>query len=79
MSEDITKDIKELTEKITTAVEFPSQMVTECMEQIIKTDAMIQNLARDSRHLTLVTLSRVQMLITEMGDTVKTIGEDSDE
>ena len=79
MSEDITKDIKELTEKITTAVEFPSQMVTECMEQIIKTDAMIQNLARDSRHLTLVTLSRVQMLITEMGDTVQTIGEDSDE
>jgi hypothetical protein len=79
MSEDITEDIRELTEKITTAVEFPSQMVTECMEQILKTDALIQNLARDSRHLTLVTLSRVQMLITEMGDTVQSIGEDSDE
>lgn len=79
MSDDISDEIKELTEKITSAVEFPSQMVTECMHQIIKTDAMIQELARESRHLTLVTLSRVQMLISEMSDTVQTIGEDSDE
>ncbi len=79
MSEDISDDIKKLTEVLTTAVGFPSQMVTECMQQIIKTDAMIQHLARDSRNLTLVTLSRMQMLITEMGDTVNIIGEDSDE
>lgn len=79
MSEDITEDIRELTEKITSAVNFPTQMVTECMEQILKIDAMIQDLARDSRNLTLVTLSRIQMLITEMNDTVQTIGRDSDE
>jgi hypothetical protein len=79
MSDDMVEDIKELTEKIKTAVEFPSQMVSECMQQIIKTDAMIQDLARDSRHLTLVTLSRIQMLMTEMTDSVATIGEDSDE
>ncbi len=79
MSEDISDDIKKLTEVLTTAVGFPSQMVTECMEQIIKTDAMIQNLARDSRNLTLVTLSKIQMLINEMNDTVNIIGEDSDE
>jgi len=79
MSEDLTESIKELTEKIRTAVEFPSQMVTECMEHIMKIDAKIQQLAKESRHLTLVTLSRIQILMTEMSDTVQTIGEDSDE
>ena len=48
------------------------------MEHLIQIDAMIQKTAKDSRHLTLVTLSRIQMLITEMGETVQTIG-DSDE
>lgn len=79
MSEDISEDILKLTETLTTAVGFPSQMVTECMQQIIKTDALIQHLARDSRNLTLLTMSRMQMLITEMGDTVNSIGEELDE
>ena len=78
MSEDISEDIRELTERITTAVGFPTQIATECMEHLIEIDAMIQKTAKDSRHLTLVTLSRIQMLITEMGETVQSIG-DSDE
>jgi hypothetical protein len=45
----------------------------------MKIDAKIQQLAKESRHLTLVTLSRIQILMTEMSDTVQTIGEDSDE
>lgn len=72
MSDDIKEDIDKLTETLTTAVGFPTQMVTDCMEHIIKTDAMIQELARESRRLTLMHMARMQMLITEMADSVNT-------
>lgn len=72
MSDDIKKDIDKLTETLTTAVGFPTQMVTDCMEHIIKTDTMIQELARESRQLTLMHMARMQMLITEMADNVNT-------
>tara|TARA_B100001094_G_scaffold187628_1_gene181845 strand:- start:6155 stop:6394 length:240 start_codon:yes stop_codon:yes gene_type:complete len=72
MSDDIKDDIDKLTETLTTAVGFPTQMVTDCMEHIIKTDAMIQELARESRRLTLMHMARMQMLITEMADNVNT-------
>lgn len=72
MSDDIKEDIDKLTETLTTAVGFPTQMVTDCMEHIIKTDAMIQELASESRRLTLMHMARMQMLITEMADNVNT-------
>tara|TARA_R110002020_G_scaffold6002_7_gene25132 strand:- start:10548 stop:10787 length:240 start_codon:yes stop_codon:yes gene_type:complete len=79
MSDDIKDDIDKLTETLTTAVGFPTQMVTDCMEHIIKTDAMIQELARESRRLTLMHMARMQMLITEMADNVNTYRDGLDE
>ena len=62
------QDINDLIEKVTTIVNFPVQMVTECMDFVVKRDAMIQKLAKESREETLRLAARIDMLAKEMGD-----------
>ncbi len=62
------EDINDLIEKVTTIVNFPVQMVTECMEFIVQRDTMIQKLAIESRKETMRLAARIDMLAREMGD-----------
>ena len=62
------QDINDLIEKVTTIVNFPVLMVTEWVEFVVKRDAMIQKLAKESREETLRLAARIDMLVKEMGD-----------